>query len=81
MGYRTQLLTESSYKNKNPLSSSPVRISGFHPDDPGSNPGNGIFFFNHRTLVSRAPIFPVSSCLNPDRPSPITDRTGHAAPL
>jgi hypothetical protein len=25
----------------NPLSSSPVRISGFHPDDPRSNPGNG----------------------------------------
>ena len=27
-----------------PLSSSPVRISGFHPDDPGSNPGNGNFY-------------------------------------
>ena len=27
-----------------PLSSSPVRIPGFHPGDPGSNPGNGIFF-------------------------------------
>ena len=25
----------------NPLSSSPVRIPGFHPGDPGSNPGNG----------------------------------------
>jgi hypothetical protein len=45
MSYRTQLVVESSYKNNNPLSSSPVRISGFHPDDPGSNPGNGIFFF------------------------------------
>ena len=29
----------------NPLSSSPVRISGFHPDDPGSNPGNGNSYF------------------------------------
>ena len=26
-----------------PLSSSPVRIPGFHPGDPGSNPGNGTF--------------------------------------
>ena len=26
----------------NPLSSSPVRIPGFHPGDPGSNPGNGM---------------------------------------
>ena len=24
-----------------PLSSSAVRIPGFHPGDPGSNPGNG----------------------------------------
>ena len=30
----------------NPLSSSPVRIPGFHPGDPGSNPGNGIFLFS-----------------------------------
>ena len=28
----------------NPLSSSPVRIPGFHPGDPGSNPGNGTLF-------------------------------------
>ena len=27
-----------------PLSSSPVRIPGFHPGDPGSNPGNGNLF-------------------------------------
>jgi hypothetical protein len=32
---------EVSSSSPNPLSSSPVRISGFHPDDPGSNPGNG----------------------------------------
>ena len=30
--------------SSNPLSSSPVRIPGFHPGDPGSNPGNGINF-------------------------------------
>ena len=29
--------------NKNPLSSSQVRMSGFNPVFPGSNPGNGCF--------------------------------------
>jgi hypothetical protein len=38
-----------------PLSSSPVRIPGFHPGDPGSNPGNGIIFFFFFVSVSCVP--------------------------
>jgi hypothetical protein len=42
-GIHVTFLTEVLFAT-NPLSSSPVRISGFHPDDPGSNPGNGTIF-------------------------------------
>jgi hypothetical protein len=46
-----------------PLSSSPVRIPGFHPGDPGSNPGNGmvlIFFpgkLHFSSLIFLAAVF------------------------
>ena len=42
----------------NPLSSSPVRIPGFHPGDPGSNPGNGSFLF-HILLFQCFFLFPI----------------------
>jgi hypothetical protein len=35
-----------SISSTNLLSSSPLRISGFHPDDPGSNPAKQFFLFH-----------------------------------
>ena len=49
----TVIITSSQAYN-NPSSSSPVRIPGFHPGDPGSNPGDGAFlyfFFSSLTRV------------------------------
>jgi hypothetical protein len=52
--------------NPVPLSSSPVRIPGFHPDDPGSNPGNGTIFIILRQLLGYWAVFrpPKPNCIS-----------------
>ena len=44
---RAKIRVSSGAFPVDPLSSSPVRIPGFHPGDPGSNPGNVRFFAVH----------------------------------